>query len=223
MSLIVLEGLDGSGKSTQHEMLLARLRAEGAPARGISFPDYDEPSSSLVKMYLNGEFGADPGDVNAYAVSSFYAVDRFASFKKFWRRDFEKNLCIIAARYTTSNAIYQMAKLPFSQWQTYLDWLYDFEFNRMSLPAPDAVIFLDMPCHISQKLMTARYNGDESKKDLHEKSVQYLDKCRDAAFFAASRGGWRVVDCARGDLPLPPEEINDALYNHVKEFLHILG
>ena len=114
--LIVIEGLDGSGKATQTALLCEALEKMGKKIRRITFPDYKEPSSALIKMYLGGEFGDDPGAVNAYAASSFYAVDRFASFIKFWKDFYLAGGLVIADRYATSNAIYQMGKLPKSGW-----------------------------------------------------------------------------------------------------------
>ena len=126
MSLIVVEGLDGSGKATQTARLLAMLEKQG-PVRRVSFPDYESPSSSLVKMYLGGEFGTRPEDVSAYAASSFYAVDRYASFRKNWQQDYEAGQLILADRYVTSNIVYQLTKLPRGEWAEYVRWEEDFE------------------------------------------------------------------------------------------------
>ncbi|MCI9544244.1 MAG: thymidylate kinase [Acutalibacter muris] len=207
MGLIVLEGLDGSGKSTQLPLLEQELRRRG-PVRTVSFPDYSSPSSALVKMYLGGEFGDKPGDVNAYAAGAFYAVDRYASFKKDWQRDYESGVTILAGRYTTSNMIYQMEKLPRSQWEGYISWAEDFEYERLGLPRPQRVIFLDMPLDAAQKLLSKRYGGHDEKKDLHERDLRYLESCAQCARFAAEKLGWRVVECARGAEPLSIEEIH---------------
>lgn len=207
MGLIVLEGLDGSGKSTQLPLLEQELRQRG-PVRTVSFPDYSSPSSALVKMYLGGEFGDKPGDVNAYAAGAFYAVDRYASFKKDWQRDYESGVTILAGRYTTSNMIYQMEKLPRSQWEGYISWAEDFEYERLGLPRPQRVIFLDMPLDAAQKLLSKRYGGHDEKKDLHERDLRYLESCAQCARFAAEKLGWRVVECARGAEPLSIEEIH---------------
>ncbi len=209
--LIVIDGLDGSGKSTQLSLLQAHLKNIGIAYRQISFPDYDEPSSALVKMYLAGEFGNEADSVNAYAASSFYAVDRYASYKKFWQQDYEKGTPIIAARYATSNAIHQMAKLPKNEWDSYLEWLEYYEYTLLGLPKPDQVIFLDMPLHIAQRLMSGRYHGDESKKDIHERDLKYLQQCRESALYAAKKCGWKVISCGEGDAPLPPEVITREL------------
>lgn len=215
--LLVVEGLDGSGKSTQVSLLKAKLESDGTPVRQIKLPDYDDPSSTLVKMYLGGEFGKNPEDVNVYAASSFYAVDRYASFRRHWQKDYENGTLILADRYTTSNAVHQAVKLPESAWENYLSWLADYEYNKLGIPAPDAVIFLDMPVAVSQKLMTARYNGEEAKKDVHEANVSYLNACRKAALFAADKLGWYVVPCADGDEPLPIAQIHARIYEIAKK------
>lgn len=215
--LIVVEGLDGSGKSTQVSLLKAKLESDGTPVRQIKLPDYDDPSSTLVKMYLGGEFGRNPEDVNVYAASSFYAVDRYASFRRHWQKDYENGTLILADRYTTSNAVHQAVKLPESEWENYLSWLSDYEYNKLGIPAPDAVIFLDMPVAVSQKLMTARYNGEETKKDVHEANVAYLNACHKAALFAAEKLGWYVVPCADGENPLPIAQIHERVYEIVKK------
>lgn len=209
--LIVIEGLDGSGKSTQVALLKEYLTANGTPVRQIKLPDYDDPSSTLVKMYLGGEFGSNPSDVNVYAASSFYAVDRYASYRRHWQADYEAGTLILADRYTTSNAVHQAVKLPEKDWKDYLQWLSDYEYNKLGIPAPDNVVFLDMPVAVSQKLMTARYGGEESKKDVHEANVQYLHACRKAALFAAKELGWSVVTCSNGEEPLPISEIHSEI------------
>lgn len=205
--LIVLEGLDGSGKSTQFERLDKWLFGKGIVHKAISFPDYEQPSSALVKMYLSGEFSKNADEVNAYAASSFYAVDRYASFKKFWEREYREGQLILAARYVTSNCIYQMVKLPRNEWDSYIDWLCDYEYTRLGLPQPDKVIFLDMPIEISQRLMSGRYCGDEQKKDIHEANVSFLKKCREAALFSAEKLGWVIVPCSSGGEPLDRDTI----------------
>lgn len=214
-TLIVIEGLDGSGKSTQTELLKQRLTAENIKVRQIKLPDYDDPSSTLVKMYLNGDFGKKADNVNIYAASSFYAVDRFASYKRHWEKDYLNKTVILADRYTTSNAVHQTVKLPESGWDDYLSWLTDYEYVKMRIPKPDAVVFLDMPIEISQRLMSERYGGNESKKDIHEADVEYLKKCRKAALFAAKKFGWSIIKCSDGENPLPIEEIGENIYRKI--------
>lgn len=197
--LIVIEGLDGSGKATQSNLLYEKLKTEGKPVRKVSFPDYESNSSALVKMYLAGQFGKDPGDVNAYAASSFFAVDRFASYKSDWGKFYQEGGIVIADRYTTSNAIHQCSKLPREAWDGFIDWLFEFEFKLMGIPAPDKVIYLQVDPIVSQKLMTIRYQGDESKKDIHESNMEYLAKSREAAQYCADKLGWTTVKCDDGD------------------------
>lgn len=217
--LVVLEGLDGSGKSTQYELLQKFLGENNVDFKAISFPDYDKPSSALVKMYLGGEFSKNAADINAYAASSFYAVDRYASYKLYWEKEYNEGKFILAARYVTSNAIYQMVKLPEDKWDEYLDWLSEYEYEKLQLPKPDKVIFLDMPVEVSQKLLSGRYDGDESKKDIHEVNVDFLNACRKAALFTAKKQGWVVIPCSDGENPFSIESISDTLKGYVKEML----
>ncbi len=214
-----LEGLDGSGKTTQTELICKRLAEDGIDFKQIKLPDYESDSSILVRKYLAGDFGKNAGDVNAYAASVLYAADRFASFTEKWGSDYKSGKLIFADRYTPANALYQMTKLSKAEWDPYLDWLFDFEYNKIGIPAPDKVIFLDMPVEVSQRLMTARYNGDESKKDVHEANVDFLNACREAALYAAEKYGWSVINCAQDDEPLSIEEINDKVYALVLETL----
>lgn len=217
--LIVIEGLDGSGKSTQLELLISALEKGGKRVRKIKLPDYESPSSTLVKMYLGGEFGRDPNAVNAYAAGAFYAVDRYASFTLDWKIDYESDKIIVADRYATSNSIYQTEKIAEADWDSYLDWSADFEYNKLGIPKPDAVIYLDMPVDISQKLMTGRYGGNESKKDVHEADVAFLEKCRKSALYAASRQGWYIVECSNGKEPYSIEKIHNEIMKIVDEEL----
>lgn len=193
--LIVIEGLDGSGKGTQSQLLLDSLKQQGKNVMKVSFPDYESDSSALVKMYLAGKFGSDPSDVNAYAASSFYAVDRFASYKSGWGKFYEAGGIVIADRYTTSNAIHQCSKLPEKDWDQFLQWLFSFEYELMGIPAPDQVIYLRVDPGISQKLMSGRYQGDESKKDIHESNIDYMNRSRQAADYCAGHLGWKTVEC----------------------------
>lgn len=209
--LIVIEGLDGSGKSTQIECLKNKLN--GKNVHRIKLPDYDSESSALVKMYLRGDFGKDPGDVNAYAASAFYAVDRFANYKMKWKSFYDNGDIIISDRYTTSNAYHQATKIEKSERAEFFKWLEDFEYGLIGVPKPDAVIYLDMPIEISQKMMSERYHGDETKKDIHESNLDYLYKCRDAALDAAEKMGWYVVKCSDGDSPRSIESIGDEIYS----------
>lgn len=216
--IIVIEGLDGSGKNTQARLLTETL-SKKYDVKRLSYPDYESRSSALVKMYLGGELGDDPMAVNAYAASSFYAVDRIASYLKYWKEDFLKGKNFVFDRYTTSNAVYMLSKLKEDEKEEYLNWLSDFEFVKMGLPAPDKVIYLDMPTEISQRLMSKRYEGDESKKDLHEKNVDFLKLCRENALFAAEKLGWTVIECSDGENPYTIEEIADkVLAEAVKVF-----
>lgn len=209
--LIVIEGLDGSGKSTQIEYLKNKL--SGRNVHQIKLPDYDSDSSALVKMYLRGDFGKKPEDVNAYAASAFYAVDRFANYKMKWKEFYDNGEIIISDRYTTSNAYHQATKISKDDRAEFFYWLEDFEYGLLGIPEPNAVIYLDMPIEISQKMMTERYHGDETKKDIHESNLDYLYKCREAALDAADKMGWYVVKCNNGNEPRAVESIGDEIFN----------
>lgn len=213
--IIVIEGLDGCGKSTQLEILGKRLLRNGCSCKTVSFPNYDSPACQPVKMYLGGEFGSNPDDVNAYAASTFYAVDRFASFKTDWENFYNDGGIIICGRYVTSNAVHQCSKLPRDQWESFSDWLYDFEYNKIGIPKPDAVIFLSMPPEMSEKLLMSRYGGDGDKKDIHEKDIEYQIKCRNAATFSAEYNGWKVIDCTNGEELRTIDDISDEILNIV--------
>lgn len=217
--LIVLEGLDGSGKSTQLELLQERFSALGINFKTVSFPEYGLDSCMPVKMYLAGEFGTEPSDVNAYAASSFYAVDRFASYKKMWGGFYEKGGVILAGRYTTSNAVHQASKLSRDKWDAFLDWLEDYEYKKIGIPRPDLVIYLKVPVRNSQSLLTGRYSGDESKKDIHEKNVEYLNHCREAAEYTAQKWGWTVVDCVKDNKMRTKQDIADEIFETVKKYI----
>lgn len=215
--LIVIEGLDGCGKTTQVNLLPEKLKSLGFDSKLISFPDYSDPSSTLVRMYLGGEFGDKPDAVNGYAASLFYAVDRYASYKRHWADYYENGGIVVSGRYVESNAYHQMSKLPESEWETYLEWLYETEYEKTAIPRPDAVIFLDMPVEVSTKMVESRYSGDESKKDIHEKDREYLLACRKAASFAAKKCGWNVINCADGDKPRSIEDISADILKVVLE------
>ena len=210
-TLIVIEGLDGSGKATQAKLLYESLRHQGKDVRQVSFPDYDSDSSALVKMYLAGDFGSDPGDVNAYAASTFFAVDRYASFKKNWRAFYENGGIVIADRYTTSNAVHQCSKLPETEWEGFLNWLFHFEYDLLGIPAPDRVFYLQTAPGVNQKLLDHRYHGDEQKKDIHERNADYLAHSRAAAEFCAEKLGWTTIHCVRDGAMRGIQEIHEEL------------
>lgn len=217
--LIVIEGLDGSGKSTQLERLPIALKAKGIDSKTVSFPCYDDDSSALVKMYLAGQFGSKPGDVNAYAASCFYAVDRYASYKKDWGSYYDNGGIILSGRYTTSNAVHQCSKLDESEWEGFLSWLYEFEYEKLGIPKPDKVIFLDMPTDVSQKLLDGRYSKDGGSKDIHETDVEYLNRCRKAAMFTADYSGWVKISCAKDGQPRSIEEIAEDVLGEALKIL----
>jgi dTMP kinase len=217
--LIVLEGTDGSGKSTQFKELTQHLQRDAVAFRTLVFPRYDQPSSALIRMYLGGEFGTNPNDVNAYAASSFYAVDRYASYKQDWGKWYEDGGLIVSDRYTTSNAVHQTSKEPKEKQGQFLQWLYDFEYDRLGLPRPDLVIYLDVPTAFTEKLMRSREQQTNTNADIHEKDMTYLATCRETGRAAAAFYGWNIIECVRDGQMRSVEDIHNEIYSLVKAHL----
>lgn len=217
--LIVFEGTDGSGKSTQFELLAKRLEAEQIGFQRLRFPQYEEPSSALIRMYLGGAFGDDPEAVNAYAASTFYAVDRYASYQRVWKDYYQGGGFVVSDRYTTSNAVHQGSKVPEGERAEFFRWLYDLEYDRMGLPRPDLVVLLDMPVELSEQLMRKREQSTGTHADIHERDEDYLKKCRDVALHAAKYYGWRTVSCAKDGVIRSVEDIHEEVYAIVKSCL----
>lgn len=210
--LIVIDGLDGSGKGTQTRMLRAYLTKKGVENDLISFPMYECDSSSLVKMYLSGELGQKPEDNNAYAASTLFAADRYVSYKKVWKALYEKeNAVLIADRYTSANAVHQLAKLPESEWDGFLDWLFDFEYVKLGLPEPDHTVYIEMPPEICRKLIAKRAKETGRTVDIHEKDKTHLDRAYRAALYAADRLSWARVAASKNGEVRDPEEIFEDL------------
>jgi dTMP kinase len=205
--LIVFEGVDGSGKSTQYSRLCARLKREGREFRSLVFPQYAEPSSALIRMYLAGEFGDKPSDVNAYAASAFFAVDRYASYKKDWGGYYARGGLIITDRYTTSNAVHQASKLPAEEREAYLRWLFDFEYDKLGLPAPDLVLFCDVDLAVSLEHLRRRESETHTRADIHERDEGYLAASIDAARQASALCSWQRLNCGAGGKLRSVEEI----------------
>lgn len=217
--LIVFEGTDGSGKATQARLLCGYLERSGIPFREIDFPRYGKPSAAMVQEYLDGNLGRKPGDVNAYAASMFYAMDRYASYKQDWGGFYEAGGLIVADRYTTSNAVHQASKLPPEERKAYLDWLFDLEYRLLGLPGPDLVIYLDMPTEITEQMMRRREQAAGTHADIHERDEAYLKSCRANAKAVAEICGWTVIRCADGDRPRTPEDIHRQVLETVKGLL----
>jgi dTMP kinase len=213
--LIVIEGTDGSGKSTQFRRLQQRLEQETRQFKHLVFPRYSEPSSALIRMYLGGEFGGSPADVNAYAASAFYAVDRFASYKQDWGNWYEQGGLVLSDRYTTSNAVHQASKEHGEKQQEFLKWLYEFEYDKLGLPRPDLVIYLDVPTDFTEKLLRGREAATNTSADIHEKDMSYLATCRETGRAAAKFYNWTVIDCVRDGAMRSIEDIHDEIYAHV--------
>ena len=213
--LIVLEGTDGSGKSTQFRLMAQRLTDEKVEFRRLVFPRYENESSALIRMYLGGQFGTKPSDVNAYAASAFYAVDRYASYKQDWGKWYEDGGLILSDRYTTSNAVHQASKETGERQDAFLKWLYEFEYDKLGLPRPDLTIDLDVPTDFTEKLMRSREQNTGTKADIHEQDTEYLATCRRTGRAAAEFYGWTVIDCVKDGQMRSIEDIHEEIYKHV--------
>lgn len=220
--VFVIDGVDSSGKEVQSEKLYARLKGEGLKVRKLSFPDYASDASALVKMYLKGEFGGSPGAVSPYVASTFYAVDRYASFKKDWEDFYNDSGILICDRYCSSNAIHQASKLhDVGEKDKFLNWLWDLEYNIYKIPVPDQVFFLDMPPKIAIQLMEARVNKIDGlqQKDIHEINEGFLTESYVNAFFVANKYSWLTVNCTEDEKLRTIETIHEELYLKLKYFL----
>ena len=213
--LIVIEGTDGSGKSTQFKLLTSRLEKENRAFQKLVFPQYAEPSSALIRMYLGGEFGTKPSDVNAYAASAFYAVDRYASYKKVWGQWYEDGGLVLSDRYTTSNAVHQASKEPEETRGAFLKWLYEFEYEKLGLPRPDLTIYLDVPTDFTERLMRRREADTNTTADIHEQDLSYLATCRRMGKTAAEYYHWTVIECVKDGAMRSIKDIHEEIYRRV--------
>ncbi|MBE6632434.1 MAG: thymidylate kinase [Ruminococcaceae bacterium] len=205
---ISIDGVDGSGKGTQSELLYEYLKGKGKKVRLLSFPTYEDPASSAVKLYLSGKLGSDSKDTGAYAASTFFAVDRYISYRNDWEKDYLDPDCIIIAnRYTTANAVHQISKLPREEWDGFLDWLWDYEFGKLGLPAPDKVVYLQMPPEVSLSLINSRAEQTNVSKDIHEKDDGFIKRSYEAAMYVSQKLGWTVIHCVENGVLRTREDI----------------
>ena len=205
---IAIDGLDGSGKATQSRLLCKALEAEDRKVRTVSFPVYDSKSSVFVKMYLSGELGTNACDTNAYAASTFFSIDRYISYRTDWHKDYSSpDTVLLADRYTSANAVHQLSKLKREEWDGYLSWLVDFEYNKLSLPKPDTVIYLELLPELSISLINSRSKETGRTKDIHELDARFLEKSYEAAVYACEKLGWTKIKCFDKNGVRKPENI----------------
>jgi len=220
--IIVIEGLDGCGKQTQSEKLYQRLKEENYKVMKIAYPRYENPSSSLVKMYLSGEFGKDPSQISPYIASTFYAVDRYASYKQDYEDFYKNGGILILDRYVTANMVHQAGKIDdIEERDKFLKWLWDFEFNLFGIPVPDKVFLLNIPPEVSQKLMAERENkfSHEKEKDIHESNKEYLNKMYDSACYLIEKFNWNEINCTKEGNLRTIEDIHEEIYKKALEVL----
>ena len=220
--LFVIDGTDGSGKQTQFNKLQERLKKDGIDFRVVSFPNYDSPSSGLVKMYLSGEFGENAKDVSPYIASTFYAGDRYATYITGYKDYYEKGGIILADRYTTANMVHQAGKIQDKEErEKFLNWLWDFEFNLYRLPIPTEVFFLNMPVEKSLELIKDRENKftHTEKKDIHERDKNHLIDAYNAACYVSKKYNWYEVKCVKENKIRTIEDIHEEIYNEIKKHI----
>ena len=220
--LIVIDGTDGSGKETQMNILQENLKKNNIEFKKVSFPNYDAPSSSLVKMYLSGEFGTDPKSVSPYVASTFYAVDRYATYKKELEEYYEKGGLILADRYTTANIVHQAGKIKDKEERKkFLTWLWDLEFNLYKIPKPDKVFFLNMPIEFVEELIKNRKNkfNNNQVKDIHERDEGHLRDSHQSACEVAKEYNWNEIKCVINGKLRTREDIGEEIFKAVKEIL----
>ena len=217
--LIVFEGTDGTGKSTQFALACRRLEQDGVQFESIKFPQYDEPSSALIKMYLAGEFGKDPEKISPYAASTFYAVDRYAGYQRVWKDFYQQGGLMVCDRYTTSNAVHQGSKLHGQAQTDFFTWLYDLEYDKMGLPRPDLVLCLDMPTEMAHLLREKRDTQGVGEADIHEGAEAYLARCRETARLASAHYGWTLISCVKDGRLRSIEDIHEEIYRHIQACL----
>ena len=213
--LIVFEGTDGSGKATQSRLLCEHLQRENIPYKNITFPQYGKPSAAMVQEYLDGNLCRRPGDVNAYAASLMFSMDRYASYKQDWGAFYEAGGLVIADRYTTSNAVHQGSKLEGAAQAEFFTWLYDLEYDKMGLPKPDLVLCLDMPTELAHLLREKRDTQGVGDRDIHEHAERYLARCRETARLAAKYYGWTLISCVKDGQLRSIEDIHEEIYRHI--------
>ena len=220
--LFVIDGTDGSGKQTQFTKLQERLKKDNVDFRTVSFPNYDSPSSGLVKMYLSGEFGKNAKDVSPYIASTFYAADRYATFKTGYEEYYKNGGIILADRYTTANMVHQAGKIKdVEEREKFLNWLCDFEFNLYGLPEPSEVFFLNMPVEKSLELMKNRNNKftNSDQKDIHESDEKHLRDAYSAACDVSKKYGWYEINCVKENKVRTIEDIHEEIYKEIKKYI----
>ncbi len=221
--LIAIDGLDASGKMTQTELLKDLLAELGVPYRYISFPTYDKDYSAHVNMYLSGRFGDDPEAVNPFAASGFFGADRYCSFMLDWRKDYEAGAVILANRYTSANAVHQLSKLQESEYDSFLSWLTDYEYSKLGIPKPDAVVYLCLPPELSLKLIEKRCDETGARKDIHESNAKHLENSYRAALYSAEKLGWIKIDCSENGEIRTRESIHAEIKEKLKDLIPELG
>lgn len=220
--LIVLDGIDGAGKGTQAKLLADRLEAEGRAVRRVSFPRYGTPGAKLVELYLNGAIASDPKDVPARAASVFYSMDRHMAAPEL-RSWLEAGDLIISDRYVASNMGHQGGKIENEkEFQGYICWLEDLEYNQLEVPRPDLNIIFHVSPEVSQANVDRKAARDytEMKRDIHEGDTAHL-AAASAVYrrIATTLPGFCLIDAAPDGQMLSIEDIHAQVWEQVRKIL----
>ena len=214
--IVVESNTDGAGKQTQTEEIYKYLREKGEKVVKFSFPNYNSDSSYFVKKYLNGEFGDDAKNINAYIASTFFAVDRYLTYIKEIKKYYDEDYYILMDRYVTSNIIYQAAKMENkNKIDEFINWNKELEYNKYNLPKPDYVIFLYMDLKESEKLRKNRKAKLEGK-DIHEQNDEYLKKVSDNSLYICETEKWTKIECVKKGRLKDILEIKEEILKKIK-------
>lgn len=211
----VIDGADGSGKATQAELLIARMRDDGFLIQGFAFPRYDTPTGKRVKQYLNGEFGP-PLSLDAYEASMFYADDRKAAASEI-ENCLASGINVLADRYVAANMGHQGGKIDDPEDRlAFFRWAEDLEYGQNGIPRPDLNIILHMPAETSISLIDRRGND----KDGHESSPEHLKRAEETYLqIARSLPGFALIECVENGRLLSIPEVHERLWAIVRPIL----
>ncbi len=221
--LIVIDGIDGSGKATQVKILKQRLLNEGVKVKTIDFPRYDTNFfGSLIGEYLSGMHG-DFIAMDSKVASILYAADRFESSKQI-RKWLDDGYVVIADRYATANQIHQGGKIDdLKKRKEFLAWLYKMEYGVFGIPKPDLVIYLDVPFEVSKvwlqkKVAQRKKTYLKGRKDVAEDNLLHLKNSRNSALLLAKENkNWVKVECCKGNVCMSLEQVGEEVYKIVKK------
>ena len=216
--LIVMEGAcDGIGKSTQYELLYNKLVSMGYDVVKHHFPSYNTFHGAPVEKYLAGELGKIE-DLSPYFINSLYATDRACAWYLKLKKDYDDGKIILLDRYTTSSIIYQSSVIKTKKDRmAFIDYVCDYEYQKLKIAVPDMVIFLEAPFDIVNELRKNRTNYEGNSNDIHEKDLKFMKKVYTNSITIADYLKWDKIICNSGNKMKTPEAIHRDILNRVIE------